>query len=288
MITAQQRIPDAIALPSAADVIGLIPAGGHATRLSPLPLSKELYPIGFQTFPELGMRPKVVGQYLLERMRLAGIRKAFWILRSGKWDIPAYFGNGTQLGLDLGYLLMGAPFGVPYTLDQAYPFVSQARIALGFPDILFAPEEMFQQLLARQTESGADVVLGLVPAQAGQVGGMVAFDPSGRVSQILEKPEQTDLRYVWCAAVWAPRFTAFLHEQVAPVLHAHGTHGTMPDKEMPIGDVIQRAIAAGLQVEAVPFPDGCFLDIGIAQNLAQALRHFAAQALGEVDSFLGF
>ncbi len=29
------------------DVIGLIPAGGQAKRLSPLPCSKELYPIGF-------------------------------------------------------------------------------------------------------------------------------------------------------------------------------------------------------------------------------------------------
>ncbi|MEO1560926.1 MAG: dTDP-glucose pyrophosphorylase, partial [Cyanobacteria bacterium J06632_19] len=29
-------------------VIGLIPAGGKATRISPLPLSKELYPVGFR------------------------------------------------------------------------------------------------------------------------------------------------------------------------------------------------------------------------------------------------
>ncbi len=30
------------------EVIGLIPAGGQAKRLSPLPCSKELYPIGFE------------------------------------------------------------------------------------------------------------------------------------------------------------------------------------------------------------------------------------------------
>jgi glucose-1-phosphate thymidylyltransferase len=30
------------------EIIGLIPAGGVAERLSPLPCSKEIYPIGFK------------------------------------------------------------------------------------------------------------------------------------------------------------------------------------------------------------------------------------------------
>lgn len=86
------------------EVVGLIPAGGQATRLSPLPLSKELYPIGFQSISkDGGMRPKVVCQYLLERMKFAGITKAFIILRSGKWDIPAYLGDGFRLGILSGH-----------------------------------------------------------------------------------------------------------------------------------------------------------------------------------------
>jgi hypothetical protein len=31
------------------EVIGLIPAGGQATRIAPLPCSKELYPVGFSS-----------------------------------------------------------------------------------------------------------------------------------------------------------------------------------------------------------------------------------------------
>lgn len=270
------------------EVIGLIPAGGRATRLAPLPMSKELYPVGFQALPGKGSRPKVVGQYLLERMQLAGIRKVFFILRSGKWDIPSYFGNGSQLSLDLGYLIMGTPFGVPYTLDQAYPFVQNARIALGFPDILFSPQEMFQQLLEHQTETKADVVLGMVPAQPGQIGGMIDFDQTGRVRQILEKPKETDLTHIWCAAVWAPSFTQFLHEQVAPVLEAYAATGAEPEKELPIGDVIEGAIAAGLKVQAIPFPDGEFLDVGIAQNLAKAIQHFAQHVSDPADPPLRF
>ncbi|WP_233744930.1 hypothetical protein [Leptodesmis sichuanensis] len=60
------------------EVIGLIPCAGQATRLAPLPLSKELYPVGLRSLPDGKLRPKVVSHYLLEKMRLAGIRKAFF------------------------------------------------------------------------------------------------------------------------------------------------------------------------------------------------------------------
>ncbi|MEM6402045.1 MAG: dTDP-glucose pyrophosphorylase, partial [Cyanobacteria bacterium P01_D01_bin.116] len=149
-------------------IIGLIPAGGKATRISPLPLSKELYPVGFrgdrdieinnqtknqtknqnnnQNNNQNHLRPKVVSHYLLEKMQLAGIDKAYFILRSGKWDIPGYFGDGEMLSMSLGYLIMGVPYGVPFTLDSAYPFVKDAVVALGFPDILFEPKDAFLKI----------------------------------------------------------------------------------------------------------------------------------------------
>jgi glucose-1-phosphate thymidylyltransferase len=80
------------------EIIGLIPAAGQATRIAPLPCSKELYPIGFRTVPGSdGLRPKAVSHYLLEKMQIAGVRKAYFILRQGKWDIPAYWGDGEML-----------------------------------------------------------------------------------------------------------------------------------------------------------------------------------------------
>jgi glucose-1-phosphate thymidylyltransferase len=81
-------------------VVGLIPAAGHATRLAPLPFSKELYPIGFHEGPH-GPRPKVVAHYLLEKLHAAGIRRVFVVLRDGKWDIPAYFSGDAVHEIDL-------------------------------------------------------------------------------------------------------------------------------------------------------------------------------------------
>ena len=77
------------------EVVGLIPAGGEATRIAPLPCSKEVYPIGLRHMnEECRVVPKVVCHYLLEKMRVAGIKKAYIVLRDGKWDIPAYLRDG--------------------------------------------------------------------------------------------------------------------------------------------------------------------------------------------------
>ena len=120
------------------ELVGLLPAGGKASRVSPLPCSKEIYPIGFRRMGENGIsRPKVVCHYLLENMRSAGATKAYIVLRKGKWDIPAYLRDGEMLNMNLAYLIMRLPLGVPYTVDQAYPFVKDAFVAFGFPDIIF-------------------------------------------------------------------------------------------------------------------------------------------------------
>ena len=263
-------------------VTGLVPAAGQATRIAPLPVSKELYPIGFRV-EERGksLRPKVVCHFLLENMRRAGITKAYIILRSGKWDIPAYFGDGVMLNMHLGYLIMGLPYGVPYTLDQAYPFVQDTLVALGFPDILFQPDDAFVRLLDRQAAGNADVVLGLFPTDQPEKAGVVDFDAGGRVHFIKEKPSQSDLRHMWAVAVWTPVFTHFMHEYLAGIeankWQSDTGSSSRQQEELKISDVVQAGIDRGLRVEAEVFTDGKYLDIGTPEDLVQAVRHFANQ-----------
>ena len=259
------------------EVIGLIPAAGQATRLAPLPCSKELYPVGFRFMAESqSWRPKVVCHYLLEKMRLAGITKTYIILREGKWDIPAYFGDGRMLNMNLAYLMMGLPFGAPYTLDQAYPFVRQALVALGFPDVMFQPDDAFQQLLARQAAQHADVVLGLFPTDQPHTADMVDTDPAGRVRRILVKPAQTDLHYTWMIALWTPKFTHFMHKYLISVQEKMNQYDLGDQEAHPpelyIGDVVQAAVDKGLAIDTVLFPDGTCLDIGMPQNLIKAVH----------------
>ena len=260
--------------------IGLIPAAGTADRIAPLPCSKELYPIGFQSIgSKWGARPKVVSQYLLEKMRIADTAEVYIVLRKGKWDIPEYFGDGKALSMRLAYLIMDLPFGVPYTLDQAYPFVKDSMVVFGFPDIIFQPDNAFVQLLARQAVTNADIVLGIFPAHQPRKMDMVDVDANGRIREIQIKPDRTDLEFTWIFAVWTPVFTDFMHEYIltgAKQIHKTRTSLKGEDQhEMFIGDVIQAAIDNGLLVESVIFSDGSYLDIGTPADLVKAVREIS-------------
>ena len=253
-------------------IVGLLPAGGTAARIAPIPCSKEIFPIGFHP-PEspLGLRPKAAAHYLIEKMQAAGAQKAYFILRDGKWDIPAYFGDGGLVGLPLGYLMMGLSYGVPFTLDQAYPFVGQATVLFGFPDILFQPGDAFARLLNRQAETGADLVIGLFPAHQPHKMDMVELDPNGRVLGITIKPRQTHLRYTWIIAVWGGRFSDFMHEFVA--LRKKDQSYEQGQRELYLGNVIQAAIQEGERVENVLFHDGSYIDIGTPEDLTTAVQN---------------
>ena len=262
------------------DVIGLLPAGGEARRLAPLPCSKELYPVGFRPVDGgRSLRPKVACHYLLEKMGAAGITRAYIVLREGKWDIPAYLGDGRIVDMSLAYLTIRWSPGVPYTLDQAYPFVQDAVVAFGFPDIIFHADDAFVRLLARQTATKADVVLGLFPTDQPHKWDMADLDADGRIRRIEIKPHETLLRYAWSIAVWTPVFSRFMHEYLVPLENAGRQENRREQREVIVSDVITAALADHVRVEGVVFPDATCLDIGTAEDLMKAVHHIGCPQL---------
>lgn len=247
-------------------LLGLIPAAGRALRLGPLPCSKELLPIGFRDTPQ-GPAPKVAGHYLLERFRAGGVRRIFMVLHESKWDVPRYFGTGEMADVSLAYLCIPGSRSVPETLDHAFPFVEDAIVALGFPDVLFEPVDAYARLIERQSATGADLVLGLFPAERFRTTDMVELGDDGRVLRIEVRPESTNLRFNWLIAVWSPVFTRFLREAVRSAPAGEG--------ELQIGAVVRAAVEGGLRVEGVAFPEGSYRDVGTPDELAKAVREHA-------------
>jgi glucose-1-phosphate thymidylyltransferase len=253
------------------ETVGLIPAAGLGSRLDPIPCSKALFPVGFGPHPTHGEpHPKVVSQYLLEHMQRAGVRKVHFILRKGKWDIPEYYGDGSQLRMQLTYLIMQRPYGTPFTLDQAFDFVHDKRVLFGFPDILFSPEDAFSQLLKRQEETKADVVLGVFKVSCPHKWDMVELAENGEVKTILQKPEKSELLYGWALACWNSNFTKFMHEHLQQVLER--TDVRNQPFELSLGEVVQAALYNGLTVQSVRFDNGSCLDIGTPEDLRRAIK----------------
>ncbi len=256
----------------ATEIVGLIPAAGHAARLGRMPCSKEICPVGYRMGDGGKATLIVAAEYLLEKFRAAGARKAFVVLREGKWDIPAYLGDGHRHGIQLAYLMRRQPFGTPFTIDAAYPFVRGAIVVFGFPDIVFDSSDAFVRLLERQAASGADVVLGLFPARRPEKMDMVELAEGGAVRAIVIKPERTRLRYTWIISAWTPVFSAFLHEHVADCLATGDIAAGADGRELYVGDVVQAAIDAGLKIDAVVFDNASYIDIGTPEDLLEAIR----------------
>jgi glucose-1-phosphate thymidylyltransferase len=263
------------------ELVGLVPAAGCASRIQPLPCSKELFPVGFRNtdLPDgaAAKRPLVVSQPLLESMQLAGVRRVYVILRRGKWDIADFYGSGAMVGLDLAYVVTEVPYGAPFSIRQAFGFMPRATVVFGFPDILFQPRNAFERLLARLRERQAQLVLGLFPARDPQKMDMVELKRGNRPRAIHIKPEQSDLIYTWILAVWSPVFTRFMHaylNEVEPEVHLRYNQcdpGGRPP-EYYLGHVIQAALESGMAVESVIFESGRYRDIGTPDDLVRTVR----------------
>lgn len=262
-------------------IVGLIPAAGNASRISPIPCSKEIFPVAIDE-NSTPSTIKAAVSYLLDSFVEAGAHQIYVIMRKGKWDIPQYLGVGSPREFSLAYIITDPTAGTHYTIDLAYRFVKDKIVLLGFPDVLFKPKNAFSVLLERQKQTGAEVVLGLFRTAKPQKADMVDIDDHGHVNKIVIKPATTSLNYAWAIAIWTPDFTQYLHEYVDTKNMSENSEFNKAE-EIFIGDVIQYAIGDGLQVDGVIFEQGAFMDIGTMADLKTVLLTNFTSTVNIVD-----
>ena len=236
--------------------VGVIPAAGLGTRLSPLGYPKELLPIVVRTEEGAVPQPDVISS--LEQMRRAGVVQCAVVIAEWKLEIVRVLGERV-VGVALAYVVRSVPRGLADALVAPLPWIRGRDVCLALPDTLIAPDDALAQVVTELGASGADLVLGVFPTAHPEQLGPVRIADDGRVLEVLDKPAHTDLRTTWGIAAWSPRFTELLDEAV---------HG---DPAIKLGEVFARALTAGLNVRAVWFATGRFLDVGTPAGLAAAL-----------------
>jgi len=252
------------------EIVGLIPAAGMGTRVSPLPGSKELFPVGFREVELNGhieLRPKVISQYLIDNMFNAGAQKVWMVLGKGKWDVMQYYGDGGEFGGPMAYLLMDRLWGMPFTLDQAHPFIGGATVLFGMPDTIFTPHDAFALMLRHHDRSEAAVTLGVFHTDQPQKLSVVRMDSGSNVTEIIDKPKTTDLMQTWGCACWTPEFTEFMHTYLMRI--------SPPEQEVVLASVFVEAMNAGMRVIGHYFKDGEYIDIGTPDDLVVAVHRFS-------------
>jgi glucose-1-phosphate thymidylyltransferase len=253
----------------ALNLVGICPAAGHGKRLGPLPISKELFPIGFHYYTvnkETRLYPKPISQYLIESMVKANARKIFMVISSHKKSLIDFYKNGTQFGTQIAYIYQEIQTGMPFALDLAFNWIDENTITLfGMPDTLFEPRNAFSMLLETHLCNGSDVTLGLFKTNQPQKFGMVKLDTEQNALICIDKPKQTSLKYMWGIAVWNYKFSNFMHICLTDIL------AEKTNSEVVLSTIFNQAISdTTLKVQGYKFSEGYYIDIGTVQDLKRA------------------
>ncbi|MBY6037581.1 hypothetical protein KUV80_13000 [Fictibacillus nanhaiensis] len=249
-------------------VFGVIPAAGKGSRLSPLPFSKELFPLGFMN-AHGKICPKPVSAYLIEALKKAGIDDLYWITSVAKTDIQKYYKSGTNLKMNFCYLLQEEPNGLVDALTCIDPWINKMDeylIALGLPDTLFYPPCIFTQMKKRLLDDlTLDVVLGLFKTDQWYKLGMVEYEEleeKSLVKRIVDKPkEKPNTEFAWGVAMWKPSFQSRLAKFLSESERL---------TEYTLSEAFNSAIGEGLNIGIIK--GSHFIDMGTVEDLQKAIE----------------
>jgi dTDP-glucose pyrophosphorylase len=244
------------------DIIGLVPAAGKGVRLG-LPYPKELYPV------IRGNHYKPIAQYVLTNLTAAGLQHVVFVINETKHQLIGFFGDGHRFGCNISYVVQeqsnprgeSTSPGLAHALDSAYHLTRGKTVCFGMADTIMQPVDVFKQGLNMATRAD-DVVLVLFTTEHPEKFGMVRMDPARRVSEILDKPRQTDLALMWGCIIWHPPFTEYLHTCV---------------RQAGISDfaqIMNNAIADGLSFRGVRIDEGVYIDLGTYEEIMELDRRY--------------
>lgn len=166
---------------------GIILAGGSGTRLYPLTigLSKQLLPV----------YDKPMIYYPLSVLMLANIRDILIITTAeDQAQFKNALGDGSQWGVTLSYEIQPSPDGLAQAFILAEDFLNGAPSALILGDNIFFGHGLPEVLKHADTCEKGATVFGYHVTDPERYG-VVGFDESGRVTSIIEKPQDPPSNY---------------------------------------------------------------------------------------------
>jgi len=161
---------------------GIILAGGHGKRMSPLTkaVNKQLLPI----------YDKPLIFYPLSVLMLAGIKDILIIVNKGQLaQFKKILPDGKNLGIKISFAQQEQPKGLPEAFKIGEKFIGKDNVALILGDNFFYGQSLTEKLKkCTKLKTGAKVLLHTVsnPSQYG----VVKINKNNKILNIIEKPKK--------------------------------------------------------------------------------------------------
>jgi glucose-1-phosphate thymidylyltransferase len=232
---------------------GLVPAAGAGTRIQPLAFSKELLPLAVRDGAGV-VRPRAVGEFVVERFVAAGADRLCFVIAPGKSDIVQYFG-GAVGGVPICYVLQDRPAGLCDAVFRAAMLIHpDDRVFIGLPDTVWFPVDALGRL------PDADVALLLFPVREPALFDAVVTRSDGTVVEIQVKVTSPTSNWVW-GAIGMPGH-AFL--ALRDLWLSRGSSDEY------LGQLLNVWISSGHRVSGVRAGD-IYVDVGTVHGYREAL-----------------
>ncbi len=165
--------------PTPVNVDAVILVGGKGTRLRPLTVNTPKPMLPTAGFPFL--------KHLLARIRAAGITHVV-LGTSFKAEVfEEYFGDGSELGLEIEYVVEDKPLGTGGGIRNVYDRLRHDTAIVFNGEVLSGAD--LGSILDTHREKEADLTMHLVRVANPRAFGCVPTDDEGRVEAFLEKTE---------------------------------------------------------------------------------------------------
>lgn len=160
---------------------GVVLAGGTGSRLRPITHTgpKQLVPVA----------NKPILEYAVDDLKAAGITEIGIVLgNKGREAIQEYFGDGSEFGVDITYVVQGEPLGLAHAVGCTRDFVGDD------PFVVYLGDDMMRDGITDLVEDFDPeeyaAGIGLQEVDEPSRYGIVDVDETGDVVHLVEKPDE--------------------------------------------------------------------------------------------------
>ena len=161
----------------------VVMAGGEGTRLRPLTSNRPK--------PLVPILNKPIAQHIFEHLKRAGINDIVVTLYYLGEEIQRYFGDGSDMDVNLIYSVEETPLGTAGSVKQAEEHLNDGTFVIVSGDALTDLD--IEKALAFHRAKGAEATLVLKPVPNPVEFGVVMTEPDGRIIRFLEKPDKAQV-----------------------------------------------------------------------------------------------